>query len=87
VRADYREVFHATLAVAATRGRHVNALQHAFGLVGEMLDDTGRTGLAARIEDYQEGRASLRTVLAELARAADAAGPAWVAEQTYLHLP
>ena len=82
--AGYRELFCSALAGTATRGRHANALQHAFGMLGEALDDVRRHDLAERIEAYRCGRAPLGVPLALLAHHAIGEGLGWVVEQTYL---
>lgn len=84
VEADYRSGFHRALALTATPGRHVNALQHAFGMVSGLLDDARRHDMLSAIEAYRAGEVPL-TVPATLIRHHCAAeGVAWAAEQSYL---
>lgn len=84
VQAEYGELFCAALNGTATRGRHSNALLHAFSQVSEGLDDTGRKDLAARIEAYRRGDTPITVPVALLAQHARGDGPRWLAEQTYL---
>ena len=78
----YRDVFLAAMAVTATRGRHANALQHAYSRIGRELDRARRHDLAARIEAYRRGEEPLSVPIALLAHYAS--GLPWLAEQTYL---
>ena len=78
----YRDVFLAAMAVKATRGRHANALQHAYSRVGRELDRPRRHDLVARIEAYRRGEEPLSVPIALLAHYA--LGLPWLAEQTYL---
>jgi uncharacterized protein YbgA (DUF1722 family)/uncharacterized protein YbbK (DUF523 family) len=84
VAAEYAGVFCAAMAGQATRGRHTNALLHAFSLVSEHLDDTRRADLVARIEDYRRGGTPIGVPIALLSHHAHGDGLAWLAEQTYL---
>ena len=78
----YRDVFLAAMAVAATRGRHANALQHAYSRIGRELDRPRRHDLVARIEAYRHGEEPLSVPIALLAHYA--LDLPWLAEQTYL---
>ncbi len=78
----YRDVFLAAMAVKATRGRHANALQHAYSRIGRELDRPRRHDLVARIEAYRRGEEPLSVPIALLAHYA--LGLPWLAEQTYL---
>lgn len=82
--AAYRELFDAALARKATRGRNANALQHVFGLISEVLDDTRRRDIVASIEEYRLGGAPLSLPVALLSHHARGEGIAWAADQTYL---
>ena len=62
--AAYRQQFSAAMAAKATRGRHANALQHAFSGVGKSLDRARREDFLTRIEAYRRGQVPL-SVLAE----------------------
>ncbi len=78
----YRDAFLAAMAVKATRGRHANALQHAYSRIGRELDRPRRHDLVARIEAYRRGEEPLSVPIALLAHYA--LGLPWLAEQTYL---
>ena len=82
--AAYREVFLAAMAERATRGRHANALQHAFSRVGRELDRARREDLVARIDSYRRGEVPLSVPVALLAHYASGGELPWLAEQTYL---
>ncbi|GAA0342991.1 DUF523 and DUF1722 domain-containing protein [Actinoallomurus spadix] len=82
--AAYRELFDAALARKATRGRNANALQHVFGLISEVLDDTRRHDIVASIEEYRLGGAPLSLPVALLSHHARGEGIAWAADQTFL---
>ena len=84
VQAEYRELFCAALAGTATRGRHANALLHAFSQVSDVLDDARRRDLADRIEAYRRGDTPLSVPVALLAHHAHGEGLGWLAGQTYL---
>ena len=75
-------MFLAAIAVKATRGRHANALQHAYSRIGRELDRAQRHDLVARIEAYRRGEGPLSVPIALLAHYA--LGLPWLAEQTYL---
>ena len=64
------------------RGRHANALQHAYSRIGRELDRPRRHDLVARIEAYRRGEEPLSVPIALLAHYA--LGLPWLAEQTYL---
>ncbi len=80
----YREVFLAAMAERATRGRHANALQHAYSRVGRELDRARRDDLVARIDSYRRGEVPLSVPVALLAHYASGGELPWLAEQTYL---
>ena len=84
VQAEYGELFCAALHSSATRGRHTNALLHAFSQVSDVLDDTRRNDLVDRIEAYRRGDTPISVPIALLAHHARGAGLRWLAEQTYL---
>jgi uncharacterized protein YbgA (DUF1722 family)/uncharacterized protein YbbK (DUF523 family) len=84
IAAAYRELFSAGMAGKATRGRHVNALQHAFSQVSKRLGQGKRDDLLNRIEAYQRGEAPLSIPVALLAHHASDGTLAWLADQTYL---
>jgi len=80
----YRDLFLATLASPASRGRNANALQHAYGRIGRELDRPRRADLVARIEAYRRGEEPLSVPVALLSHYASGGGFGWLAEQTYL---
>lgn len=80
----YKEVFLAAMAVRATRGRHANALLHAYSRVGRELDRARRDDLVARIDSYRRGEVPLSVPVALLGHYASGGELPWLAEQTYL---
>ncbi|WP_067600342.1 YbgA family protein [Nocardiopsis listeri] len=82
--ATYAEAFHRALAVRTSRGKHANALQHVFGMISPLLDDTRRHDLLAGIEDYRRGNAPLSLPVALLRHHCTAEDVTWASEQTYL---
>ena len=78
----YRDLFLAAMASPASRGRHANALQHAYSRIGRELDRARRHDLVARIDAYRRGEEPLSVPVALLAH--HASGLPWLAEQTYL---
>ena len=78
----YQDIFLAAMANPASRGRHANALQHAYSRIGRELDRPRRHDLVARIEAYRRGEEPLSVPIALLAHYA--LGLPWLAEQTYL---
>ncbi len=82
--AAYRELFCAAMAAKATRGRHANALQHAFSGAAQGLDRARREDLLTHIEAYRRGQAPLSVPVALLAHHASDGTLPWLAGQTYL---
>ncbi len=82
--AAYRELFCAAMAVRATRGRHANALQHAFSGAAKGLDRPRREDLLMRIESYRRGEVPLSVPVALIAHHASSGTLSWLAGQTYL---
>lgn len=80
----YTEAFQRTLAIKASRGRNANVLQHTFGMISPLLDDTRRHGLLAEIEDYREGQAPLSLPVALLRHHCAAENVEWATNQTFL---
>lgn len=80
----YAEAFHRALAVRTSRGKHANALQHVFGMISPLLDDTRRNDLLAGIEDYRRGDTPLSLPVALLRHHCTAEDVTWANEQTYL---
>ena len=82
--AAYRDVFLAAVTTRPSRGRHANALQHAFSRIGRELGTQRRADLAARIESYRRGADPLSVPVAILAHYASDGQLPWLAGQTYL---
>lgn len=82
---DYRRIFGEALASVATRGRNANALQHAFGQVGEHLDGPQRRAMMDRIRAYERGELPFGVPVVLLTGHATGGDLDWVAEQTYLN--
>ncbi|MFD6950714.1 hypothetical protein A6A08_14385 [Nocardiopsis sp. TSRI0078] len=82
--AAYTEAFHRAMAVRPSRGKHVNALQHAFGMLSPLLDDARRHDLLAAIEDYRHEQVPLSVPVALLRHHCTAEDVAWARDQTYL---
>jgi uncharacterized protein YbgA (DUF1722 family) len=74
--AAYRELFWAGMAGKATRGRHTNALLHAFSQVSKRLDPSRRSDLLNRIP--------MSVPVALLAHHASTGTLPWLAGQTCL---
>ncbi|MGI5418921.1 YbgA family protein [Actinomadura luteofluorescens] len=81
---DYRHAFSAAFAVRPKRGRHMNALQHVFGMLSDHLDDTRRHDLLAAIETYRRGQSPLSVPIALLRHHAKGEGLGYLTQQTYL---
>jgi uncharacterized protein YbgA (DUF1722 family)/uncharacterized protein YbbK (DUF523 family) len=82
--AAYRDVFVAAMNTRATRGRHANALQHAFGHITRDLGHSRRADLAGRIDSYRRGADPLSVPLAILAHYSSDGELPWLAGQSYL---
>ena len=82
--AAYQGLFQAAMTTMANRGRHANALRHAFGRVTRELDRCRRDDLLARIESYRRGADPLSVPVALLAHYASDGELPWLAVQTYL---
>jgi len=82
--AAYRDLFLAALSTRATRGRHANALQHAFSRIGRELGRGRRADLSARIESYRRGADPRSVPVAILGHYASDGELPWLAGQTYL---
>lgn len=52
---EYEGEFHRTMAVMASRGRHVNVLQHAAGYLKELFGPREKREVRTAIEDYGSG--------------------------------
>lgn len=82
--AAYGDLFLAAIATRPTRGRQVNALQHAFQKIGRELDPARRADLTDRIEAYRRGEDPLSVPVALLAHYASDGSRPWLAAQSYL---
>ncbi len=80
----YGDVFLAAMAGRATRGRHANALLHAYSRVGRELDRARRDDLVEQIDAYRRGELPLSVPVALLAHYASGGELPWLAAQTYL---
>lgn len=80
----YARGVRAALALPRSRGRDVNALQHAAGFVSTRLDDCERRRLHAAIDDYAAGRAPRTCALGLVRRHARRQGVEWLLQQVYL---
>jgi uncharacterized protein YbgA (DUF1722 family)/uncharacterized protein YbbK (DUF523 family) len=84
VRAQYTALFGEALARRMTPRRHVNALQHAFGLISEHLDDTRRHSILDVVDAYRRGEIPLSVPVTLLRHHADGCGASYLTIQTYL---
>jgi uncharacterized protein YbgA (DUF1722 family)/uncharacterized protein YbbK (DUF523 family) len=82
--ADYTTQFMAALAIAATRARHVNVLQHILGYFRPVLDDGTRAGLAVAIEQYRLGAVPIDHPLGRLRACARERDIPYLRNQLYL---
>jgi uncharacterized protein YbgA (DUF1722 family)/uncharacterized protein YbbK (DUF523 family) len=83
--AGYGELFMEALAVRATRGKHVNVLQHLAGFVSKAMGKEDRRELEEAISDYRSGHVPLivpLTLLRHHLRRHEA--PPWALEQVYI---
>ncbi len=83
LRAGYSVIFSEAMATKATRGRHVNALQHAFSQISEALDDARRHDIGAVFEGYGRGEVPLSVPIALLHHHAAGETMTYLGEQTY----
>jgi uncharacterized protein YbgA (DUF1722 family)/uncharacterized protein YbbK (DUF523 family) len=84
LRADYAALFGRVLACRVSRGRHVNALHHAFGLISDVLDDTRRHDILDTIDAYRRGELPLSVPVTLLRHHAGGCCAGYLAGQTYL---
>jgi uncharacterized protein YbgA (DUF1722 family)/uncharacterized protein YbbK (DUF523 family) len=83
--ARYGELLMASLAVVATRGRHVNAMQHLAGFVADEMTKDDRRELSAALADYRAGHVPLVVPLTLLRHHLRVRGaPEWARSQVYL---
>ncbi|MEO3783943.1 DUF523 and DUF1722 domain-containing protein [Actinocorallia sp. B10E7] len=81
---QYRRVFARALAVRPSRGRHVDALQHVFGLLSARLNRPCRLDLLETISAFEAGLVPLSLPVALLRHHAVSRELPYVAGQTYL---
>ncbi len=82
--AAYQDTFQAAMTTRPSRGRHANALCHAFSRVCRDLGPRRRNDLHARIESYRSGTDPLSVPVALLAHYASGGELPWLTAQTYL---
>lgn len=80
----YAEVFMSALARPATRGRHVNVLQHMAGYLKDLASADERQELAEAIEDYRRGLVPLVVPVTLVKHHVRRHGIAYLAGQRYL---
>jgi uncharacterized protein YbgA (DUF1722 family)/uncharacterized protein YbbK (DUF523 family) len=81
---DYGALFAAAMAVRATPGQHVNALEHMAGFFKRQLSEAERLALRGAIEDFRRGDAPLSSPLALTEALARRHGVTYLSEQVYL---
>lgn len=81
---EYATVFAAAYAVPATRGRHVNALEHMAAFFTRALSDDQRAELTTAIADFRRGATSLADPIALIREHVHRLGVAYLAEQVYV---
>jgi uncharacterized protein YbgA (DUF1722 family)/uncharacterized protein YbbK (DUF523 family) len=84
VAAEYAVAFMAAFAIAATRARHVNVLQHMAGYFRRLLDDAARRDLADAIDDYRAGLVPLVVPVRLIAHYTRRYCETYLADQAYL---
>jgi uncharacterized protein YbgA (DUF1722 family)/uncharacterized protein YbbK (DUF523 family) len=84
LRDHYVDAFMAALAVRATRGRHVNVLEHCIGTLRERVDASVRASLAAQLADYRAGVVPLIVPVTMLRHYVAQLGIDYLAQQVYL---
>jgi uncharacterized protein YbgA (DUF1722 family)/uncharacterized protein YbbK (DUF523 family) len=85
VQTAYTDGFMGALKVIATRGRHVNVLEHMLGYFKRSLDDDSRAELRAVIDEYGRGLVPLIVPLTLLKHHIRRQGVEYLAAQVYLH--
>jgi uncharacterized protein YbgA (DUF1722 family)/uncharacterized protein YbbK (DUF523 family) len=84
--AEYAKLFMETLSIWATRGKHANALTHAFGFVKDHLDARDKAELIGLIEDYRRGIVPLIVPITLLKHHLGRHPvPDWIQKQVYLN--
>lgn len=80
----YAQEMMRILSAPATRGRHVDTLQHLAGHLSDELAPGARSELHGLIEEYRQGWVALETPMALLRHHLRALGTAWANAQLYL---
>jgi uncharacterized protein YbgA (DUF1722 family) len=81
---SYMKILHETLERPATRGSHVNALQHMAGYFRDLLADEEHAEVTKAIAAFGAGRTELDTPLALIRRHATEHKVAYLLDQVYL---
>jgi uncharacterized protein YbbK (DUF523 family)/uncharacterized protein YbgA (DUF1722 family) len=81
---EYGAGFMAALAMPASRGRHVNVLEHMAGFFKRALAEPEREMLGALIRRYRRGRTRLEVPVALIREHARRLGVTYLEEQVYL---
>lgn len=81
---EYGVIFKACLRKPATRGKHVNAMQHLLGHFGDLLPGPERQRIVATIEEYRSGTLPLMAPLSLLRFLCAQFGLEWPLAQLYL---
>ena len=84
LRERYEAGFMAALAGRATRGKHVDVLQHCLGYFRDRLDPATRRALAAHVAEYQRGLVPLVVPVTMIRHYAEQLGIEYLAGQVYL---
>jgi uncharacterized protein YbgA (DUF1722 family)/uncharacterized protein YbbK (DUF523 family) len=85
LRESYEAEFMRALKVAATRGRHVNVLQHMAGYLKKKLDARSRRELEQCVEDYRKNRVLRLVPLTLIRHHARTLNVPYLAGQVYLN--
>jgi len=83
VRDDYGRLFMEGLSQKATRGRHVNVLQHMAGYFKEGLTSEERRGIEEAIADYRAREVALEVPVRLIRQGARRLKVAYLLQQTY----
>ena len=81
---DYMTAFKNALEQPATRGGHVNALQHMVGYLRRVLTEEERRSVSDAIEQFAAGHASLAVPLSLIRRHAVTHRIQYLLDQVYL---
>jgi uncharacterized protein YbbK (DUF523 family)/uncharacterized protein YbgA (DUF1722 family) len=84
---EYGAGFAAAYATPATRGRHVNVLEHMAGFFTRALSDDERAELTGAIADYGRGATTLEDPRALIRAHVRRLGVTYLEQQVYLQTP